>query len=53
MELLLEYNKFTSFSLSYSIMRLYNLLFHESREARFVNMDIVSFTVFIYTREAL
>lgn len=36
MELLAEYNKFTSFSLSYPIMRLYNLLFHESRGARFV-----------------
>lgn len=36
------------FSLSYPIMRLYNLLFHESRGARFVNVDSVSFTVFIF-----
>lgn len=48
MELLPEYNKFTSFSLSYPIMRLYNLLFHESRGARFVNVDFAFFTVFIF-----
>jgi len=29
-------------------MCLYNLLFHESRGARFVNVDFVSFTVFIF-----
>lgn len=40
------------FSLSYPIMRLYNLLFHESRGARFVNVNSVSFYWFYFLREA-